>query len=278
MPESMTDSSPAETVSDDMVERFARDGAVCLRAVIDQTQVDALSQAVDVALSTPGPYQITQSSGDDPGQFSTEYYASRRVPGISSFVRNSPLAQIASRLLDSKEIRFFFDGLFVKAPRTQKPSHWHQDQPYYPVDGQQLLVIWTPLDTVDAAQSLQIIKGSHRWGRWFVPVLFRNDATFANDDGRFAPLPDIDAAPKDYDIMSWSVRPGDCIAFHALCLHGASGNPTMQRRRALSSTWLGDDTVYAKRSGTLEPHFAGLDFPQNSRLTDPDEFPLLWPR
>ena len=47
----------------------------------------------------------------------------------------------------------------------------------------------------------------------------------------------------------------DCIVFHGLTIHGAPGNPSSQRRRrAISTTRLGDDTTYVERAGLVEPH------------------------
>ena len=197
----------------------------------------------------------------------TEYFLSRRLDPFCDFALGSPAGEVASRLLRSSE---------VKEPGTVKPSQWHQDQPYYPVNGK-LVVIWIPMDAVDCETSLRIVRGSHRWNKWFLPVLFKGDKHM--DRSGYEPLPDVDGEPERYEVLSWEVEPGDCVAFHRFSLHGARGNATAKRRRALATTWLGDDAVYAPRPGELEGHFQYLtvNTPGN-RLRDDDLFPLVWPR
>ena len=234
-----------------------------------------LSNVVEQALHSPGPYHHVQSHADDPGFFFTEYYLSRRNPELEDFVRKGPLSAIVGALLEAQRVRFFFDGLFVKEPGTTKASQWHQDQPYYPVDGSQVVVIWLPLDPVGRRECLQIIRGSHLSGKWYQPVLFRNDHELAIEDPRYEPLPDFDGLP-DQDFLAWDLSPGDCVAFHGMSLHGATGNPTTRRRRAFSTTWLGPDTHFCARRGELEPHFAGLSYAEGASLDDDSEFPLVW--
>ena len=264
-------------VSDEHIEAFQADGAVCLRGVFSASWIDRLREGTEQALSRHGPYASVQSEPGDPGFFYTEYYLWRRLSAFSHFALRSGAAQIASGLLGSAEIRFFYDGLFVKEPHTSKPSQWHQDQPYYPVDGK-LVVIWTPMDPVKADTSLRVVRGSHRWNRWFRPVLFKGDKPMNRTESRYEPLPDVDAEPQRYDILSWDVEPGDCIAFDGFALHGARGNRTGTRRRALSTTWLGRDTVYAPRAGELEPHFQYMsEIRPGDPLINDDFFPLAWP-
>ena len=68
-------------------------------------------------------------------------------------------------------------------------------------------------------------------------------------------IPDIDNNRKDYDIISWSLVPGDLIAFNFATVHGAPGNNSLNRRRAFSARFTGDDATYAKRKGETSPPF-----------------------
>lgn len=259
-------------------ERFERDGVVCLRGVLSRRWVERLQAASDRAMAQPGPYHQVQSAVEDPGHFFTEYYLSRRISTFHRFVQESPLAPIAARLMGSPTVRFFFDGLFVKEPGTRKVSQWHQDQPYYPVAGRQVLVAWVALDPMAADCSLQVVRRSHRSGHWYQPVLFRNNHAVAGNEDAFEPMPDIDRHREDYDIASFALEPGDCVCFHALAIHGAPGNAAAGRRRALATTWLGEDTRFASRQGRLEPHFAHLEYREGEPLHDERVFPRVWPR
>jgi ectoine hydroxylase-related dioxygenase (phytanoyl-CoA dioxygenase family) len=63
-----------------------------------------------------------------------------------------------------------------------------------------------------------------------------------------------------------------------MTIHGAPSNLSARhRRRGFAARWLGDDTVYAQRSGETSPPFPGLD--QRLDPGEPmiaDEFPLVF--
>ena len=120
--------------------------------------------------------------------------------------------------------------------------------------------------------------GSHRWGRWFLPRKF-SGIDYDHDDERLEVMPDIDRDRESYDIRSWPLQPGDAIAFHFLTVHGAPSNlSTTHRRRGFAARFLGDDAVYARRSGEVSPPFPGLE--QRLQPGDAmrgDEFPVIYP-
>ena len=52
-----------------------------------------------------------------------------------------------------------------KEPGTSKETPWHQDAPYYFVEGEQTVVSGSPVDPVREA-TLRTIAGSHQWEKW----------------------------------------------------------------------------------------------------------------
>ena len=265
-------------VDDDTLARYETDGAVCLRGVYGRHWVDLIAEGIEKDLDDPGPYGRVQSGPDDPGFAYTDYYMWRRVPELKRFALESPGGALAARLTRSHQINYFFDGLFLKEPGTLKSSSWHQDQVFYNVDGRKIVAMWIPVDPVSRETCLELVKGSHRWGRRFVPRMTKDDRdlSFGADD--FEPLPDINGNRDAYDILAWDMEPGDCIAFHPMMLHGSRGNSLPIRRRALQTTWLGDDAVYGARPGDVEPHITGHDFRPGDRLDVESVFPKVWPR
>lgn len=271
--------TPLRSITEDEIVAYERDGGTCLRRVVDPAWLEPLKRGAERALAAHGPYHYIQSSEDDPGFFYTEYFLWRRLPEFRDFALNAPGGEIAARLTRSGEVHFFFDGLFVKEPRTERPSAWHQDQVYYPVDGSKVLILWFPLDAAPAETALRVVKGSHRWGQRFEAVMLKDDADIMQkDDPGFEPTPDFDAEPRRFTILSWDVEPGDCIALNGMAVHGARGNASAtRRRRAVSTTWLGDDCVFGHRS-ELEPQYKALDYRIGERLTDERNFPRVWPK
>ena len=65
------------------------------------------------------------------------------------------------------------------------------------------------------------------------------------------------------------------MVFHGLSLHGARGNNSRsQERRVLSTRWLGEGTVLARRPWTVSPPIlGGLNY--GDRMMS-DTFPLVW--
>ena len=269
-----------DTITDSDVAIFDRDGAVCLRGVFEPQWLNLIAEGLEHALAEPGPYSRKPSPEDDPGQFFTDYYMWRRIPALRRFALESPAGAVAARLLGARQVNFFFDGLFIKEPGTLTHSHWHQDQPSYSVDGWQVVVIWTPIDPVAKESALELVRGSHRWGKWFLPEYFSGDQRNHDPtDSHYAPLPNIDSDRARYEILSWDMQPGDCVAFHAMMLHGSQGNHSKAlRRRALSTTWLGDDAVFGSRPFEPDPVIEGHHFEPGERLDVEAVFPQVWPR
>jgi len=185
-------------------------------------------------------------------------------------------------LFNSSKSVLLYDQIFVKEPQTGNRTRWHNDQPYWPVRGWDVLSFWLALDpTTEENGRLEFVRGSHKWDRWFQPERFGD----TKDDGKtsydhnpdYEPMPDIEAARGDYDIIAWDMAPGDVIAFHALTVHGAGGNERDDvRRRGYTVRYLGDDAWYDTRPGTSKPmHVPG------KADGDPmpcDVFPLVWER
>ena len=152
---------------------------------------------------------------------------------------------------------------------------WHHDQPYYCVDGDQNVSFWVPLDPVPASSGVEFVAGSHRWGRWFVPRRFLDHTPYAEADGRFELVPDVDADRDDQRILAFDVVPGDVIAFHFRTLHDAPGTASLgSRRRVVSFRWLGDDATFAFRPWLHSPPFEQRHLVEGGPLDD-ERFPLV---
>jgi len=232
-------------ITDADVAAYRRDGAVCLRGVVPDLWVERLAAAAEEVFAHPNAF----SRG---GRFFSGRFMWRDHPQFRAFVFESPMARIAQRLMGSRSVTFIYDHLFNKEPGTPDPSPWHNDLPYWPVDGEQICSIWVPFDYVTPDSGVvQYVRGSHRWGKKFKPVSAGGDSREFSGSG-FEPVPDIEASPGQFELITWELRPGDCLVHHALTVHGARGNATSdRRRRALATRWGGDDAVYDPRPGTM---------------------------
>jgi ectoine hydroxylase-related dioxygenase (phytanoyl-CoA dioxygenase family) len=234
---------------------------------------------VDCNMAAPGEFSKTYTTEGDDGNFFGDYCNWDRIPEYRSFFFDSPAGEMAAELMQSQTARIFHEHVLVKEPGTSNPTPWHHDQPYYCVNGKQVVSLWIPLDKVPQASCPEFVSGSHAWGKWFLPRKF-NGVDYNHTEEWLEPIPDIENQREDYEIRSWDLEPGDAIAFHYLTLHGAPPNMSKTlRRRGFAARWLGDDTTYAKRSGDISPPFPGLE--KRLKVGDPleaKEFPQVWPR
>ena len=255
------------------IDTFQREGVVVLRNLFADW-VPTLIDGVEKNLSQPSPL-VRDYYDEKGGRFFGDYCSWDRIPEYRNFLFNSTAADIAGALMVSNEVRLFHEHVLVKEPGAQIPTPWHQDQPYYCVDGEQNCSLWLALDAVPQESAVEFIAGSHRWGKSFRPERFDRSPLYENDVQES--LPDIDNHRDDYEIRSWSLQPGDVVAFHFMTVHGAPPNNSNQsRRRGFSSRWVGADARFAVRQGKTSPPFSDCQLKHGDILNSP-EFPLLRP-
>ena len=255
------------------VQAYARDGAVVLRGIFTPEQVELVRAGVTRNLADPGPLAAVASDESDAGRFIEDFCNWQRIPEYEEFIRTSPAADIARQLMQSEHVRLYHDHLLVKEPKTQQRTPWHQDQPYYNVEGRINVSMWMPLDPVPRESTLEFVAGSHL-GPWLMPRTFRDEQAKWFPEGTLGELPKIEDDRDAYPILGWALEPGDAVWFHMLTLHGSAGTTSM--RRAFSLRFLGDDMVHAPRPWRTSPEFAGLkeELPEGVPMNHP-LFPVL---
>jgi ectoine hydroxylase-related dioxygenase (phytanoyl-CoA dioxygenase family) len=251
---------------------FDRDGAVCIRQAFSPQWLETLERGVEANLASPGPNAKDYTSNGAPGRFFGDYCNWTRIPEYRDFLFNSPAPAIAGVLMRSSKVNLFHEHVLVKELGTQAPTPWHHDQPYWTVDGSHCCSIWLSLDPVSRDAAVQFVAGSHRWGRWFRPRKFADSTDHVAPE--FEPVPEIDA--NRYSLLGWDLAPGDCVVFHGLTLHGAAAVPMVNRRRAFSSRWTGDDARFVLRGGIMSPPPPAEGGPKPGSPMDSQAFPVVW--
>ena len=258
-----------------LVADYQRDGAVCLRQLLGADEVALLRSGIDRNLAQPSPRAIVASQSDDPGFFIEDFCNWQDNPEYRQFIFHSPLAQAAAALMQSHTVRLYHDHMLTKEPGTRAPTPWHQDQPYYNVEGRQNASFWIPVDPVRRASTLEFVAGSHR-GPWLMPRTFMDHQARWFPEGSLADLPDINAQRCQHTILGWQLEPGDVVCFHMLALHASAGVDPDRRRRVFSVRMLGDDMRHAPRRWKTSPDFPGLAGQlATGALMDHPLFPLL---
>ena len=241
----------------DTTEAFRRDGAAVLRGPF-KDWVEVLRAGIARNMAEPSADVRIYQGQNGAGRFFGDYCNWDRIPEYKDFIFNSEASRIGRQLMGSKSVRLFHEHVLVKEAGADVPTPWHQDQPYYCVDGSKTVSLWIPLDHVPRERTLEFVGGSHSWGKFFRPERFNKTALNENDG--LEPVPDIDGNRSGFNILGWELEPGDAVAFNYMTLHGAPGNNSQaEQRRAFSLRLIGDDVRYARREGvnTSPPHLSG---------------------
>jgi ectoine hydroxylase-related dioxygenase (phytanoyl-CoA dioxygenase family) len=255
---------------------FEADGAVVLRELLTPAEVELLKAGIDENLAHPSPRAKVASTRDDPGYFVEDFCCWQENESYRRVIFESALGEAGAVLMRSRVARLYHDHMLTKESGTRQRTPWHQDQPYYNIEGRQNVSFWIPVDPVSRESTLEFVAGSHL-GPWLMPRSFMDAQAKWFPEGSLADLPDIDSDRSRFRILGWALEPGDVVCFHMLTLHASSGVSGKHRRRVFSVRLLGDDIRHAPRRWATSPEFPGLaaELPAGAPM-EHALFPVLW--
>ncbi len=238
---------PAAGITNEMIERFERDGVMMLRKALDPQWIMLLGMGFGKVLADPGMNKFLFYEGTD-GEFKETVRNFDYSFEIRRLLYDSPIKHILGRFMRSENVWYYSDEFFIKDAGGAERTPWHQDTPYYPCEGSQFSSMWISLDELPREECLEYVVGSHLGTMYdgFNPQ--KPDDPSSGFYGEELPiLPNIEADRDSYPIAGWDVTPGDVIISNPSIIHG--GGPTMRdgTRRALAVRLFGDDVVYAAR-------------------------------
>jgi hypothetical protein len=259
---------PLRPVSPQDVDSYQRDGVVCLRQVLDRDWIDSLLPPARRILIDREDFGLLPSY---PGR-----YMARRIAEFRRLVFESAVAEAAGIVMQSREIRFFFDEIFAKAPQSTEKTIWHNDRMGWPTIGTMVPSIWVPLTPITHRNSLECILGTHRDDQRY--WLFSPNARQMIRPPDRLKHPDGEAMREDPNkvFKTWEMAPGDLLVIHPWTLHYSHGNPTDDWRIALSIRVFGDDIRWEPRPDCV--NLAGISFDEMIAGDKPAGplIPLLW--
>ena len=214
-------------IADSTVSDFQNDGVVVLRGVF-RDWVEPLSQGVSEVMAHPSPLERSYQPKDGSAPFFQDLCNWQRIPAFRTFIFELPAAQVAARLMGSPTSRFFHDHILVKRPGNSTITPWHQDQPYYCVEGDRTVSFWMPLDPVSRNVSLECVAGSHWWNTaGYRPKRFDGSPLYA--DEQFEEVPDIDAQRDHLVIRAgiWHRETPSHSTFAPFMVHRRTHRPSL---------------------------------------------------
>ena len=261
-------SSPLVEITQGDIDTYQRDGAVCIRQVLNQERVDVLLKEAREVIVDKKDVGLLPTI---PGR-----YMARCIPEYRKLMFEGPVAEAAGKVLQSKEIRFFFDEFFAKPPQSDAATLWHCDRMAFPVEGKMVPSLWIPLTPIVEENCLEVLAGTQNDD---VPYwLFSPNARKMIKPDDRVPHPEIESRRGEPGLrfLKWQMDPGDMLIVHPWVLHYSAGNPTDDWRVAISERVFGDDIRWAPRPDCL--NIAGVSFDEMLDGEKPEGplFPLLW--
>ena len=258
-------------LSDKQIKDYQTDGVIIIKEIF-KDWIEPLRKGFQKVLDNPSKHG-RENVDDSAGRFFEDYCNWERVKEFRDCIFKSSGAQIVAEATNSKSVQIFHDHIFIKEPGTPKETPWHQDMPYYCIDGNDTGSFWIPLDKVDEKNNLQLIMGSHKWPKLIRPTKWSNNQSWYQDDSSFMDLPSSKEFKKN--ILTPELNLGDAVLFNFKTVHGSTGNNTSKSRRAFSVRFIGNDVKYIDRGGPTSPPFDGINL-KNGDLMREDWFPKIF--
>jgi hypothetical protein len=275
-------SRPLRLPSAPEIAAFENDGFVVLPGVLDPAWLDGLEAACARLLLAPDALDITEETlrlalpqgalglfGAAPykatlegrGRFRMHFNTARRDAAVLDFALRGAAGGIAAALMHSAEVRFVDDILFVKEPRTEEPTEWHDDDGGGVATGTQRCSVWVTLaDAPEQAGPVRFLRGSHRRFQGWRAGGFKAAVLAEQHAG---------------DVVSCPLRVGDVVVHHLDTIHAAGPNRSAEPRRSWALRFAGDDARFILRPARREEReWYGLA--DGDRLGGP-RFPVAWP-
>lgn len=192
-------------------------------------------------------------------------------------VTHPSIGNIAAGLMDTEEVRLFYDQVVYKPGRGNAESvegnqvGWHQDYAYWQCcSTTNMITAWIALQDTDLSNGgMMVVPGSHKWG------LIPGSNTFF--------VQDMDKLKETYSLPGREWKEEACVLeagqvsfHHALTFHGSGPNRTDAPRLSIVAHYMPKDTAYRPRVQMQ----SGIRFlgprPYAGQKFDNDYFPLVY--
>lgn len=231
------------TLTEDQRKFYQANGFVKIDNVLTPAEVGALTTAMDEAMNAGGPVgRAIRSASDGPYYrvLNQKVNAWRDHGGIAQFSCAATLAEMARELAGVDGVRLFHDHILWKMPGDSRPTPWHQDLPFWPLEDARALSFWITVDDVDETNGcMMFVPKSQEAGKLKAISLVEPEdlMEYAKEAGM---------APEKPIIAR--LRAGSCTVHSGLTFHYAYANRTDHPRRVLALIYIPDGTRYTGRA------------------------------
>lgn len=242
------------------LDTYRAQGVVKLPGLIDGAQAAEMLRSLEHQLENPSKWVMD-------GTHRSDRCFGLAEPALREYLLDPTLGENAARAMGSETAKFFFDHMFAFEPNMPLPQHyWHQDLPYWPVEGEHVVSFWVSLVSCKPETgALKFVPGTHNAERFYRPNGF-DGKPLTGDLGDRAELaidvtdrfqddapPAFHEDPDTHGVLEFSYELGDAVMFHSRVVHSSGGNSSPdQRRVAYSARFIGDDARMTLRQGVFQ--------------------------
>ena len=174
-------------LSDKQIKDYQTDGVIVVKEIF-KDWIEPLRKGFQKVLDNPSKHG-RENVDKNQGRFFEDYCNWKRIEEFEDCIFNSAGARIVAEATNSKSSQIFHEHIFIKEPGTHKETPWHQDMPYYCVDGNDTGSFWIPLDEVDKKNNLRLITGSHKLPKLIRPTKWSTNQSWYKNNASFMDLP-----------------------------------------------------------------------------------------
>ncbi|WP_274361991.1 phytanoyl-CoA dioxygenase family protein [Paenibacillus thermotolerans] len=226
-------------LSRDKIEFYRENGFVQVDNVITKDEVEELRSYLFEVMNG-GAARSVQTDREEGAYYKVlnqRVNTWRDHGGIAKFVLSRRFADLGKQLTGAEGIRLFHDHALYKMPGDSKPTPWHQDWPYWPMNETGAFSMWLALDDVDETNGcMMFVPKSQKIKNLKGISLVTPEDIFALEGAR-------EADRNTAAIVR--MKAGSCTFHDGLTFHYAHANRTDRPRRALAVIYMPDGTTYS---------------------------------
>lgn len=261
-------------LSDEMVEFFNKNGYLIVRRLIDEEYVHKLSDALMEIVSGKAEgirrrLPVNFPDGTKITKFDRIWNTN---PLFTEFMHTSKVGVAAAQLMDTPEVRLFYDQFIYKEARVGGPVPCHQDLDYWRhISTPNLVTAWMALTEVKPENGcMYVIPGSHKWG--LIDMVGYN--ILKENDPEYLLSKAIDEQKRmSLNRVPLVLEPGDVSFHHALTVHCSYPNTSDMIRLGYIHHYLPADARYLASLDIHKHHEIDV---QDGELLHSERFPLVW--
>jgi ectoine hydroxylase-related dioxygenase (phytanoyl-CoA dioxygenase family) len=223
-------------LSPGQIESYREKGHILLRSVAPRDDVERIRPEIDRVMTDVAAKKDTQGRVDDYSSLFTQVTNIWRLSApVRAFVCAERFAGIAAGLMGVRGVRLYHDQALYK-PAGGKPTPWHQDQFYWPLETENTVTMWMPLIDLTRDMGTMIFAGgSHRGGSLL-------DCSISDESHREY---ERIVSERGWKIDTDDLREGDATFHAGWTVHSAHPNESGRVRKVLTVIYYADGTNVA---------------------------------